>query len=533
MNVSNFMNPAHLFLEIGQDFIRMSNGLTSSELPVQRRPDGRFTEACSDTISAQLDHFINRKAWQPRARVLCATNARGVSLRRLVLPQSNRDELRRLLPLQVESEFPLPPDQLAWGYQPLEKKAAGATNQEVLVAAVRRDCLDEYIQILEKCGATPVFTLAALARTYVCPQPPGIYSVLHLERRYSELITIENGAPVAVRVFSWGLDTLTGTGFGKGNGDEESVSPAALPAQPASFGGIGHLAGERVAPSGTTPCLEQVRTASLGRVLYLSSAGKPPSGLNLCQLVTDALENAVDCQRVDSAPDAAGSLAILGLQRSVDRGADSPGLVFDAKPSNGKAQLARHVPIKFAAIALGLLILALILPYLEAVTLKAHLAHKLAAIKTEQDRLAILDRELDFLQYLKVNEPPYVDALLVLAKAAPPGTRFDSVIMNRRGEVSLRGSLHDGQQVADLRSKLLDSGFFSGVSIDEQTPTPDRQKVNVRLSAIWNPAEKRTVPSLEPGHAPSSSGMPPGMGAPDRPSPVAMSKPANLPPPRN
>ena len=70
----------------------------------------------------------------------------------------------------------------------------------------------------------------------------------------------------------------------------------------------------------------------------------------------------------------------------------------------------------------------------------------------------------------------------------PPGFDFDALTMNSRGEVSLRGSFRDGQQVADFRTKLIDSGFFSNVSVEEQTPTPDRQKVNVRLSAQWKPA---------------------------------------------
>jgi hypothetical protein len=154
----------------------------------------------------------------------------------------------------------------------------------------------------------------------------------------------------------------------------------------------------------------------------------------------------------------------------------------------------------------GLALAVLLLPYLEALTLKSHLANKLAAIKTDQGRLKIMDRELDFLQYLKENEPPYLDALLCLSQAAPPGTRFDSVSMNRRGEVSLRGSLHDGQQVAELRSKLIDSGFFAHVAVEEQTPSPDRQKVAVRLSAQWKPAATRSAPTLEASHSPSGPG---------------------------
>jgi hypothetical protein len=133
------------------------------------------------------------------------------------------------------------------------------------------------------------------------------------------------------------------------------------------------------------------------------------------------------------------------------------------------------------------------------------------------------------LQYLKENEPPYVDALLVLAKAAPPGTRFDAVSMNRRGEVSLRGSLRDGQQVAELRSRLIDSGFFVSVGIEEQSPSPDRQKVTVRMSAQWKPANLRKTPPPEPLKASTdakSPAPPVGQGAsaaPEGPAPTQKS----------
>ena len=32
-----------------------------------------------------------------------------------------------------------------------------------------------------------------------------------------------------------------------------------------------------------------------------------------------------------------------------------------------------------------------------------------------------------------------------------------------------------------------DSGFFANVTVEEQTPTPDRQRVNVRISAQEKP----------------------------------------------
>jgi hypothetical protein len=115
--------------------------------------------------------------------------------------------------------------------------------------------------------------------------------------------------------------------------------------------------------------------------------------------------------------------------------------------------------------------------------MKSRLSTRLAALKVEKQRLPEIDRELRFLQYLKDNQPPYLEALAVVANAAQAGTRFDSVSMNRRGDLALRGFMRDSQQVLDFRSKLISSGFFSTVVVEEQSPTPDRQRVNLRISA--------------------------------------------------
>ena len=70
--------------------------------------------------------------------------------------------------------------------------------------------------------------------------------------------------------------------------------------------------------------------------------------------------------------------------------------------------------------------------------------------------------------------------------------------MNRRGDLSLRGFMRDSQQVVDFRSKLINSGFFSNVVVEEQNPTPDRQKVILRISAQWKQSPGRDSPAIAP-----------------------------------
>jgi hypothetical protein len=173
----------------------------------------------------------------------------------------------------------------------------------------------------------------------------------------------------------------------------------------------------------------------------------------------------------------------------------------------------------------------LCLPYAEALMMKPRLAKKLAALKADTRRLPIIDRELGFLQFLKQSQPPYLDALFLLSKSAPQGSRLDSLAMNRRGDLSWRGSMRDSSQVSDFRSKLIDSGFFTNVVVEEQTPTPDRQKVTVRMTAQWKSATARAALAIGPTpaeiekaknskDAPAGNmppGFPPGMSFPGMP----------------
>lgn len=520
MKAAQFINQPHQFMELGQESLRISNGTDNLELRLERTVDGKLSEACKTEVTVGLQKFFGRKTWQPRARLHCAIAARGVSMRRLTLPTGTKEDVQKLLSFQIEREFPLQPDQLAWGAQSLSGRNATHSNgkQEFLVVAVKKETLEEYAAVLSGCGATAVFTLAALDRTYVCPQPLGAYAVLAIESNYSELITIDGGVPLSVRVLRWGRANLADGA--RAFGPSETAAPVA------SFGGAGpSVIGAVAAPA--DQLIRLMNGQSIGRSLYITGLAGVPGGSQFVTELRERIGSGIECREVELADGAGVSAAILGLQRAVDTHNGTPPLVLQLKQTKGKSSLPPREQLKWAGAAVGLFLLALLLPYAEALTLKSHLTHTLASTKTDQARLPIIGRELDFLQYLQANEPPYLDAMLVLAKAAPQGTHFDNISMNRRGEISLRGALRDGQQVADLRTKLIASGFFAYVAVEEQAPTPDRQKVNVRMTAQWKPIGSRISPPPEPVgtsappqnvSGPMPSGPPPG--AMPIPSPV-------------
>jgi Tfp pilus assembly PilM family ATPase len=499
------MDSPHVYIEIRQSSLKALRGEAGLELPLERTPSGGLTKACREKLTISLQGFLRKDVWQPRFRAYCAIGARGVSLRRLTLPATTKEDLKRLLALQIESEFPLPPDALAWGYRQIgspsitigRSKDSSGAKQELLVVAVKKEVVEEYAEILSECGVVPVFTVAALARRHAWQHPPQTCALLDVGRNYAELVSFENGVPLAVRVLPWGGESITGaitdklgvsrdeaeelkTGLAQGHsGDAERgvKIQAAIDAALDSLAGAinGHWTGQKVYLSGRSAQLKDFAPRLAGR-----------------------LGNGAQCELLDFAPGEGRSAAVLGLRTMTAPGNGSALVTLQSKPTNGSAALARPAPWKWAALALGLAIFTLALPYLEAPWLKWRLSRRLKAIQADRGRLVTIDRELDFVRHLKQNQPPYLDALFLLAKAAPPGSKLDSLSMNRRGDLALRGSMKDGQQVVGFRSKLIDSGFFASVAVEEQTPTPDRQKVTVRITAQWKAANDRQSLSIGP-----------------------------------
>jgi len=456
MSITSLLNPPPLLVEIGPDWLKVRHGQDSAEFPLDHGPDGRLTALGKGKTAAALKNFLKAKDWRPRIRAWCAISSRGVSLRRLSLPGGAKEEFQQRLLLQIEAEFPLPPDELAWGCLPLgQSHPANGTlaRQDLLVAAVRKTWVADYQELLRACGTEPVFTLAATARWNWCGQPADSFAMLDVGLRQSELTLFEKAVPTVSRIIYWD--------------GKNASNPAAAPLETLAEAIKGSLTGSRLWVTG--PAVSKEFTERLERLLG----------------------HGCNCERVENPPVGGSSAAILGLEKYAAQGA-TPALILRLEPGGSAATSLAALNWKTWGTRVGVLAAAcVLLPYAEALLLKPHLERKVATFKADAERLKIIDRELDFLRGLKLSQPPYLDVLFVLSKSAPPGSRFDSLSLNSHGEVSLRGGFHDGQQVADFRNKLIASGFFTNVVVEEQVPTPDRQKVNVRMSA-----QERTAAEL-------------------------------------
>jgi len=478
-----FLNPTSLYIEIGQSSLKALDGEDGLELSLERQENGRLTPLCIERLTSSLHVFLKQHNWSRRRRAVCALGARGVSLRRLTLPSAPKEDLQRLLPLQIEREFPVAPDELAWGYRTLEHQHVAGNGapavQEVLVAAVKKEVLQEYSAIFAKCGLIPVFTLASLARNALCSNPPGSYAILDIGRFHSELLSIENGAPQSIRVLPWGGENLT-------RSIEKNLA-------------ISHAEAEKVKTRATAeegqmekiqPALElelhtlarSLQPSWVGQKLYIT--GESARLTDIGTRLGKALGGKADCEPLALTSGEGRSAAITGLKRGDENGASSA-LILELASSRAPERAARPAQWKWAALAGLLLICSVALRYAEPLLLKSRLSRRLSEIKAYRQTLPNVERDLSFLQYLKTNQPPYLEAFFALANSAPAGTRIESLSLTRRGDLSFRASMRDSQQVVDFRSKLINSGLFSTVVVEEQNPTPDRQKIIVRITGQW------------------------------------------------
>ncbi|HEY5040513.1 MAG TPA: hypothetical protein VIK53_00760, partial [Verrucomicrobiae bacterium] len=335
--MKELLNPPPVFIEINPASLRALRENTGLELPLSRAVDGKLTAACRKELIAALQNFLGRNNWQPRVRAVCGISAHGVSLRKITLPALAGGELESVLRLQIEKEFPLSPDELAWGWRELADEAG---RREALVVAVRKEVIEDYASILLEAGANPEFTVSAFARELLCPSPGETHAILEADRNHAELVSIENGVATGLKI---------------------------LPAN-------GDIA-------------ETVLKNSSAKVIWVSGNAATQNG------VLEKLSARMACRRLEIPGGDGFSAATVGLKKSVSENIPLPCLQSKIAPAKTSFSFSR---MDFSGaenrrwlVRIGvLLLLLLVLPYAEAILFKPLLARKLAAFKNQREQFA-------------------------------------------------------------------------------------------------------------------------------------------------
>lgn len=309
---------------------------------------------------------------------------------------------------------------------------------------MRKKTVEDYASVLVAAGANAEFTVAALARDALCPSPEAAHAILEITNTHAELVTFENSVPDNVRIFP---------------------------------------AGNELA--------DAVRKNTGAKIIYLSGTSAAPEN------VFSKLSAAMNCKRLEVSGGEGNSAATLGLKKCVAE--NRPLLLLNAKPKSAKVALNLMQPenrfwlVRVAA----LLALLLLFPLAETLLVKPFLHWRMEAFKTKKLAFtSVVEPELKFLLNLKQSQPPYLDALYIFSKSAPPGSHFDSITISQRGEITIKAAMPNGQMVSDFRAKLMASGFFASIVVEEQAPVPNQPRVSVRMSAVWKPAGMRVPVSV-------------------------------------
>ncbi|MEI8103292.1 MAG: type IV pilus assembly protein PilM [Candidatus Moraniibacteriota bacterium] len=134
-------------------------------------------------------------------QVFCSLPEMKVFLRVIMLPRIEKEELAEAVKWEVEGNIPLSLDQIYYDYHILDDELAFLGNekqQSVLVVAVARTIVDQYVRVIEKAGLEVVgleTESLAQARIFAPPpsDPPTTTLIVDLgDRRTSFLISVGN-----------------------------------------------------------------------------------------------------------------------------------------------------------------------------------------------------------------------------------------------------------------------------------------------------------------------------------------------------
>jgi hypothetical protein len=376
------------------------------------------------TIPAERDALIVALRAIP-GPIYALLEGRGVSVRRVTIPAGPAASRPHLLRLQIEKEFPLSPDDLALWSRELPQTGPGP-GIEHLVIAVKQELIAFAVEVFEAAGVDARFSFAALAAGGLTGDDS---SLLIADDTRHEFVEIEAGLPKAFRVSA-----------GDSNG-RASIIRTAKTANPA-----------RLTLIGPASALDQLR------------------------------QEFPDAEVRESETAAASGLARLALLGKLD---PLPFLNISTREAES-ATSRLHLPWKWIALAAALALGLFMLRYAEAWLRQPKLEAQLAAFSGGLTNLPAINQEVSFLQHIQKNQPPYLAALAVLSDSCPRGTKLESVSLDRRGEFTFRGKLQSPQNASELRRKLIESGLFTNVVLEEQNPVKNQREVTVRFSARWN-----------------------------------------------
>jgi hypothetical protein len=464
MTTSTQTSTHRLAVEIRAGSWRGRTASGGFDIPIQRNAQGNITDESRATVVQALNDLTGNNPIQ-FTHTTCAVTSGGMLLRTIDLPAAADDEaLKNLVELQIEKEWPLPPEELAWGFQRIVEPTGSALNPEttkvkVTVAAIKSSVFRQYKEILSDCRLQADWIVGAsvgsMAEDIASSKTAWLMDV---QAKNTDLVHYEWGVPTTAQTFSTGSNELVR------NTESSELSKDFL-----SIIKTIQCEGSplMLVVAASEACLKKLQPP-----LQANFPGVP-----------------IQSQLIDTRPGAS-----LATQHLITHTCPHPGRnVITLESHEVKAPPA---PIdKAPFIRWGVLLAALIMTIFLArriePSLKAgKLESQLTQFREQKKLLPEIDRELSFLEHIQNKSLPYMDIIGLLAAHSTPGFQLESMDMGSDRRVQLRGLLQDAHP-EDLRAKLLATDWFDQVILDEQTPDRDGRKLTVRITLLVKEHLKR------------------------------------------
>ena len=130
-------------------------------------------------------------------RLAGALPASGCVFKTACLPPGKPAELAQVIKFEAENQFPLPLNELVWGYA-LSPEPSG--RRHAVIAGARRSLVDERLELLRTAGAMPVALLPApVAAARAIRAPDGLHVLVLADAKWSDLCLYDGGRLLGCR----------------------------------------------------------------------------------------------------------------------------------------------------------------------------------------------------------------------------------------------------------------------------------------------------------------------------------------------
>jgi len=367
-------------------------------------------------------------------QIVTAVGGDDVFCQTLRLPTTDSGELKQMLDLQIDSLTPLPVEEIAYSFEPLETTAS---ETRVLLAVARKAVINERVAALEAVGWPPacvhvdvLATFAELLRREVLPADDRLNTLVLISSAAANFIVFSTGKIVTIRSVLLGDPALIRAELTRTLVAAEVERPGAV-------------IGQTIFATGSESLHPLVAELAAGAEILPASAMSQP--------VRDIA--------LDSARTGTGQLNLLPDEWREQR----------------RKKQVRHLVVR-SLIGLGAVYVVALLIFLTLVGIKRA---QISGVERELGKQQVpfttaqeLRKTLSAMQQRLDRERSALEALREVSQLMPDNVKLTAFTFKRDANVLLRGQAQAAGFANDFISKLEKSDMFTKVTPGGQRIEP-------------------------------------------------------------